>query len=113
MAESEGRGCDLMDEVNSPSANSDDVVKFKDPLLTGLDRDSDDDGVSILAARGLRSHCLRSLIIQYPLVCCGHFDLCINYHSAKGCNLYYSQSSVGKPTLTLVSTHAHVCNVNR
>lgn len=46
MAEAEGRGCDLMDEVNSPSGNSDDVVKFKDPLLTGLDRDSDDDGVS-------------------------------------------------------------------
>ena len=45
MAEAEGRGCDLMDEANSPSGNSDDV-KFKDPLLTGLDRDSDDDGVS-------------------------------------------------------------------
>ncbi|KAK7492932.1 hypothetical protein BaRGS_00015879 [Batillaria attramentaria] len=48
MAEAEGRGYDQAEETTSPSANSDDVVKFKDPLLTGLDRDSDDDGMESL-----------------------------------------------------------------
>ncbi|PVD23207.1 hypothetical protein C0Q70_16470 [Pomacea canaliculata] len=45
----EGSGFDEMEEIlNSPSAHSDDNVKFKDPLLTGLDRDSDDDGMESL-----------------------------------------------------------------
>lgn len=41
MAESEGRGCDQKQEMGSPSAQSGENIKFKDPLLTGLDRDSD------------------------------------------------------------------------
>ena len=44
MAESEG-SVDLKEEENNSSTPSEDVVKFKDPLLTGLDRESDDDGV--------------------------------------------------------------------
>ncbi|KAK7101066.1 sorting nexin-30-like [Littorina saxatilis] len=52
MADAEGRGCDSTDQVNSSSGNSDDVVKFKDPLLTGLDRDSDDDGMESLDLDG-------------------------------------------------------------
>ena len=44
----EGRHCDILEDVKSSSGNSEDAVQFKDPLLTGLDRESDeDDGVSI------------------------------------------------------------------
>ncbi|XP_041359259.1 sorting nexin-30-like [Gigantopelta aegis] len=47
MAESEG-STDLKEEENNSSTPSEDIVKFKDPLLTGLDRESDDDGMESL-----------------------------------------------------------------
>lgn len=38
---------DLKDDDNISSKSlSNEKIKFKDPLLTGLDKDSDDDGVS-------------------------------------------------------------------
>jgi hypothetical protein len=44
---------------SSPAGNLDDAVKFKDPLLTGLDRESDDDGVSAIACCFVRSHTIQ------------------------------------------------------
>lgn len=47
MAASEGivSGVKSQENVSSKSS-ADEKIKFKDPLLTGLDKDSDDDGVS-------------------------------------------------------------------
>lgn len=44
MADS-GGSIDLKEEENNSSTQSEDNVKFRDPLLTGLEKDSDDDGV--------------------------------------------------------------------
>ncbi|XP_048255712.1 sorting nexin-30-like [Haliotis rufescens] len=47
MADS-GGSVDLKEEENNSSTQSEDNVKFRDPLLTGLEKDSDDDGMESL-----------------------------------------------------------------